>query len=128
MTDVGFSVSQSNLEQVKQYSASQEEHHRKIGFQDEFYSHLPRHCIVLTLRYEDIFGAAVTSFVAVLTVRPLVPPTVLAGPVTNRGNERNRATGQSHSRTCSLVPLCRTARNEKNEDSIFETLKFQNEL
>jgi len=30
-----FSVSQSNLEQVKQYIAGQEEHHRKIGFQDE---------------------------------------------------------------------------------------------
>src|SRR5205814_1897810 len=30
-----FSVSQSNLEQVKQYIARQEEHHRKIGFQEE---------------------------------------------------------------------------------------------
>ena len=30
-----FSVSQSNLEQVKQYIAGQEEHHRKISFQDE---------------------------------------------------------------------------------------------
>jgi len=30
-----FSVSQSNLEQVKQYIAEQEERHRKIGFQDE---------------------------------------------------------------------------------------------
>src|SRR5712671_3132709 len=28
-----FSVSQSNLEQVKQYIAGQEEHHRKVGFQ-----------------------------------------------------------------------------------------------
>jgi hypothetical protein len=33
--EVAFSVSQSNLEQVKQYFAVQEEHHRKIGFQDE---------------------------------------------------------------------------------------------
>jgi REP element-mobilizing transposase RayT len=30
-----FSVSQSNLEQVKLYIGGQEEHHRKIGFQDE---------------------------------------------------------------------------------------------
>jgi len=30
-----FSVSQSNLELVKQYFAGQEEHHRKIDFQDE---------------------------------------------------------------------------------------------
>src|SRR5215510_15838700 len=30
-----FSVSQSNLEQVKQYIATQEEHHQKMNFQDE---------------------------------------------------------------------------------------------
>src|ERR1700682_2106432 len=30
-----FSVSQSNLDRVKQYIACQEEHHKKIGFQDE---------------------------------------------------------------------------------------------
>ena len=30
-----FSVSQSNLEAVKQYIAGQEEHHRKLSFQDE---------------------------------------------------------------------------------------------
>src|SRR6266576_1541823 len=30
-----FSVSQSNLEQVKRYIANQEEHHRKMSFQDE---------------------------------------------------------------------------------------------
>jgi len=30
-----FGVSQSNLEQVKPYIDGQEEHHRKIGFQDE---------------------------------------------------------------------------------------------
>ena len=28
-------MSQSNLEQVKQYIANQEEHHRKMNFQDE---------------------------------------------------------------------------------------------
>jgi putative transposase len=30
-----FSVSQSNLEEVKRYIAGQEEHRRKLGFQDE---------------------------------------------------------------------------------------------
>src|SRR5437868_15489038 len=38
-----FSVSQSNLEQVKQYIAGQEEHHRKIGFQDELRTLLRKH-------------------------------------------------------------------------------------
>jgi putative transposase len=38
-----FSVSQSNLEQVKEYISSQEEHHRKIGFQDELRALLRRH-------------------------------------------------------------------------------------
>src|ERR1041384_4353867 len=38
-----FSVSQSNLEQVKQYIADQEEHHRKIGFQDELRALLRKH-------------------------------------------------------------------------------------
>lgn len=40
---VDFSVSQSNLEAVKQYTAGQEEHHRKIGFQDELRVLLKRH-------------------------------------------------------------------------------------
>jgi hypothetical protein len=38
-----FSVSQSNLEQVKQYIAGQEENHRKIGFQDELRALLRKH-------------------------------------------------------------------------------------
>lgn len=38
-----FSVSQSNLEAVKQYIANQEEHHRKINFQDELRALLRRH-------------------------------------------------------------------------------------
>ena len=37
-----FSVSQSNLEQVKQYIAGQEEHSRKIDFQDELRALLKR--------------------------------------------------------------------------------------
>ena len=38
-----FSVSQSNLEPVKQSIAGQEEHHRKIGFQDELRALLRKH-------------------------------------------------------------------------------------
>jgi REP element-mobilizing transposase RayT len=38
-----FSVSQSNLEQVRQYIAGQEEHHRKVGFQDELRALLRKH-------------------------------------------------------------------------------------
>ena len=38
-----FSVSQSNLQQVKEYVAKQEEHHRKVGFQDELRALLRKH-------------------------------------------------------------------------------------
>ena len=38
-----FSVSQSNLESVKQYIAGQEEHHRKVNFQDELRILLRKH-------------------------------------------------------------------------------------
>jgi len=46
-----FSVSQSNLEQVKQYIASQEEHHRKTTFQDELRTLLRKHEIQFDERY-----------------------------------------------------------------------------
>jgi len=46
-----FSVSQSNLEQVKQYIAGQEEHHRKVGFQDELRALLRKHEIEWDERY-----------------------------------------------------------------------------
>lgn len=46
-----FSVSPSNLEQVKQYIASQEEHHRKIGFQDELRALLRKHEIEWDEKY-----------------------------------------------------------------------------
>ncbi len=46
-----FSVSQSNLEPVKQYIAGQEEHHRKIGFQDELRALLKRHEIEWDEKY-----------------------------------------------------------------------------
>ena len=38
-----FSVSQSKLPEVKEYIAGQDEHHRKIGFQDELRALLKRH-------------------------------------------------------------------------------------
>jgi REP element-mobilizing transposase RayT len=38
-----FSVSQSNLEQVKEYIAHQGEHHRKMTFQDELRTLLRKH-------------------------------------------------------------------------------------
>ena len=46
-----FSVSQSNLEPVKQYIAGQEEHHRKVGFQDELRTLLKRHEIEWDEKY-----------------------------------------------------------------------------
>ena len=46
-----FSVSQSNLEPVKQYIASQEEHHRKTTFQEELRTLLRKHEIEFDERY-----------------------------------------------------------------------------
>ena len=44
-------MSQSNLEQVKQYITRQEEHHRKIGFQDELRALLRKHEIEWDEKY-----------------------------------------------------------------------------
>jgi len=49
--DADFSVRQSNLEQVKQYIARQEEPHRKIGFQDELRALLRKHEIEWDEKY-----------------------------------------------------------------------------
>ncbi|MFH0980402.1 MAG: transposase, partial [Planctomycetota bacterium] len=46
-----FSVSPSNLEQVKEYIARQEEHHRKTTFQDELRALLAKHEIEFDERY-----------------------------------------------------------------------------
>jgi len=46
-----FSVSQSNVEVVRAYVASQEEHHRKVSFQDEFRVLCQKHSIALDERY-----------------------------------------------------------------------------
>lgn len=46
-----FSVSQSNVEVVKQYIQNQEEHHRKMTFQDELRALLERHQVAFDERY-----------------------------------------------------------------------------
>ena len=46
-----FSVSQSNLEPVKQYIAGQEEHHHKIGFKEELLALLRKHEIEWDEKY-----------------------------------------------------------------------------
>jgi REP element-mobilizing transposase RayT len=47
----GFSVSPSNLEQVKEYIGRQEEHHRDRTFQDELRALLRKHNIEFDERY-----------------------------------------------------------------------------
>ena len=46
-----FSVSPSNAPEVKHYIANQEEHHKRISFQDEFRALLRRHEIEFDERY-----------------------------------------------------------------------------
>ncbi|MEP6819205.1 MAG: transposase [bacterium] len=46
-----FSVSQSNLEQVKRYITNQERHHRKKSFQDEVRALLTKHHLEWDERY-----------------------------------------------------------------------------
>jgi putative transposase len=46
-----FSVSQSNVPAVSKYIAYQEEHHRKISFQEEFLTFLKKHGIEYDERY-----------------------------------------------------------------------------
>jgi putative transposase len=46
-----FSVSQSNVEQVRQYIENQEEHHRRRSFQDELREFLKRHEVEYDERY-----------------------------------------------------------------------------
>jgi REP element-mobilizing transposase RayT len=46
-----FSVSQSNVAEVKQYIDNQEEHHRKMTFQEEFRLLLRRHNVEYDERY-----------------------------------------------------------------------------
>ena len=46
-----FSVSQSNVEKVREYVAGQEEHHRKVSFQDEFRALCRKHGVEIDERY-----------------------------------------------------------------------------
>ena len=46
-----FSVSQSNVEQVRAYIATQEEHDRRVSFQDEFRALCRKHGIEIDERY-----------------------------------------------------------------------------
>ena len=46
-----LSVSQSNLDQVRDYTANQEEHHRKLSFQDELRALLRKHELEWDERY-----------------------------------------------------------------------------
>lgn len=46
-----FSVSSSNLAKVKRYIANQEQHHRKMGFQDELRALLQKHGLEWDERY-----------------------------------------------------------------------------
>ena len=46
-----FSVSQSNLDQVRNYIFAQEEHHRKTSFQDELRALLRKHEMEWDERY-----------------------------------------------------------------------------
>ena len=46
-----FSVSESNVEKVRAYIATQEEHHRKVSFQDEFRALCRKHGVEIDERY-----------------------------------------------------------------------------
>lgn len=46
-----FSVSQSNLESVRRYIENQEEHHRRMTFQDELRALFRRHNVAFDERY-----------------------------------------------------------------------------
>ncbi len=46
-----FSVSQSNVPSVVRYIRSQDQHHRKASFQEEFIAFLKRHGIAYDERY-----------------------------------------------------------------------------
>ena len=47
----GFSVSQSSVDAVRRYIENQEEHHRKMTFQDELRALIKRHEIEFDERY-----------------------------------------------------------------------------
>jgi hypothetical protein len=46
-----FSVSQSNVDEVRGYIARQKDHHREMSFRDEYLAFLKRHDIAFDERY-----------------------------------------------------------------------------
>ena len=46
-----FSVSQSSVDEVVQYVRNQEEHHRKVSFQEEYRAFLRKHAVEFDERY-----------------------------------------------------------------------------
>jgi len=46
-----FSVSESNVDQFREYIARQEEHHKKMMFQEEFIAFLRRHNVEYDPKY-----------------------------------------------------------------------------
>ncbi len=46
-----FSVSESNVEKVRAYIAGQEEHHRRVTFQEEYRAFLKKHGVAFDERY-----------------------------------------------------------------------------
>ena len=46
-----FGVSRSNADEVERYIAGQEEHHRRVSFQEEYLTFLKRHGIAFDPRY-----------------------------------------------------------------------------
>ncbi len=46
-----FSVSESKVEAVRSYIANQEEHHKRISFQDEYRAFLTKHAVAFDERY-----------------------------------------------------------------------------
>jgi hypothetical protein len=51
MADIAFSASVSQLDSIIRSIKSQEEHHRKVTFQEEFLAFLKRHRIEFDERY-----------------------------------------------------------------------------
>ncbi len=46
-----FSVSESNVEKVRAYIAGQEEHHKRVSFQDEYRAFLKKHGVEFDEKY-----------------------------------------------------------------------------
>ena len=62
-------MSESNVEQVRAYIANQEEHHRKMSYQDEFRALCSRHGIEIDERYVWDCSAVAPRWGFVLFVR-----------------------------------------------------------